>query len=432
MRLLEELKKKPANLEELQLKITLIFIGLTFFSIFFFGVVDVLSGANLELLKIRIMFIALFAGTVVLFFKYKKHQIATNIMMFLVLSFLLINFYYSDGYRGPTIFNFYLFFMVSGLLFKRPFDWIWHLSSVGLYFIVFYLETSGRISVIQNYQGINQLFIDNSITIFMTSIFVFVGVRFVIHNYQKQNLDLIKLQQENEKNLKELKHINEKKNQLIALLSHDLKSPVSSLATTLELMDLKIISQEEFGTIIDQLKKQSIHLSHVLGNTLSWVLTEMGELDIESHPVEISRLTGEIGELMEAQAARKEQRIELVVHAKDLVLDLEEKEIKIILRNLLDNAIKFSASGTVIYLEFVQEGNSYRWNVKNSGPRIPKEKVNHLFDFTVKSSVGTHQEKGTGLGLGLCKRIASRIGFEVGYNYSKDGFNTFYLEKRIE
>ena len=432
MRLLEELKKKPGNLEELQQKITLIFIGLTFFSLFFFGVVDFLAGANQEFLVIRMIFIVLFAGSVVLFLRYKKQQAGTNLMMFLVLAFLLLNFYYSDGYRGPTIFNFYLFFMVSGLLFKRPYNLIWHLGSVGLYLLFFYLETAGRINVIQNYQGVNQLFIDNSLTIFMTSIFVFVGVRFVIQNYQTQNSDLIKLQQENEKNLRELKHINEKKNQLIALLSHDLKSPVSSLATTLELMDLKIISQEEFGTIIDQLKKQSTHLSHVLGNTLSWVLTEMGEQDIESHPVEISRLTKEIVELMEAQAISKEQRIEIVVHTKDLVLDLEEKEVKIILRNFLDNAIKFSASGTVIYLEFLQVGNSYRWNVKNSGTRISKEKKDHLFDFTVKSSVGTHKEKGTGLGLGLCKRIASRIGFEVGYEYSKDGFNTFYLEKRIE
>ena len=69
--------------------------------------------------------------------------------------------------------------------------------------------------------------------------------------------------------------------------------------------------------------------------------------------------------------------------------------------------------------------------MKNSGARIPKEKENHLFEFSVKSSVGTQKEKGTGLGLGLCKRIASRIGFEVGYEYSADGFNVFYLEKRI-
>ena len=432
MRLIEEIKKKPANLEELQLKITLIFIGLTFFSMFFFGVVDILAGVNLEFLKIRMIFIALLAGTAILFFKYKRHLLSINIMMFLVLAFLLINFFYSDGYRGPTIYNFYLFFMVSGLLFKRPYDLIWHLSSIGFYFLLFYLETSGYIASVQNYQSLNQLFFDNSLTILMTSLFVFIGVRFVIHNYQKQNSDLIKLQQENEKNLKELRQINEKKNQLIALLSHDLKSPVSSLATTLEMMDLEMISQEDFERIIRRLKKQSVHLTHVLSNTLSWVLTEMGEQELEVHPVKVSRLTTEIGELMESQALRKDLRIEKVIHNEDLTVNLAEKEIKIILRNYLDNAIKFSSPGSVIYLEFLQTENSYRWNVKNGGPRIPKEKANHLFDFTLKSSLGTQKEKGTGLGLGLCKKIASRIGFKVGYEWSADELNTFFLEKKIE
>lgn len=431
MRILEEIKKKPANLEELQLKITIIFIGLTFFSLFFFGIVDFLMGVNLGFLKIRVIFIALFTGTAFLFFKHKLYFLASNLMMFLVLAFLLINFFFSDGYQGPTIFNFYLFFMVSGLFFKRPYDLIWHLSSVGLYFTLFYLDISGYISVNKTYQNLNQLFFDNSLTIFMTSLFVFIGVRFVIHNYQKQNSDLLKLQRENEKNLKELKQINEKKNQLIALLSHDLKSPVSSLATTLEMMDLEMISQEDFDRIIKRLKKQSVNLSHVLSNTLSWVLTEMGEQEIEARPVDVCRLTKDIVELMESQAHLKNQRIEKVTPSKEVILTLEEKEIKIILRNFLDNAIKFSAPGSSIFLEILVTEESCRWNVKTSGARIPKEKEGHLFDFSVKSSVGTQKEKGTGLGLGLCKRIATRIGFEVGYEYSADGFNIFYLEKNL-
>ena len=432
MRVLEEIKKKPANLKDLQMKITIIFIGLTFFSLFFFGIVAALMGVNLEFLKIRLIFIALFSGSAILFFKYKLHFLSTNLMMFLVLAFLLINFFFSDGYQGPTIYNFYLFFMVSGLFFKRPYDLIWHISSVALYFILFYMDISGYISVDKNYENLNQLFFDNSLTIFMTSLFVFVGVRFVIHNYQKQNSDLIRLQGENEKNLKELKQINEKKNQLIALLSHDLKSPVASLATTLEMMDLEMISQEDFERIIKRLKKQSVNLSHVLSNTLSWVLTEMGEQEIEARPVDIRRLTREIGELMENQAQLKNQRIEKMAPSEELILTLEEKEIKIILRNYLDNAIKFSSPGSSIILEFQGSEGSCRWNVKNSGARMPKEKESHLFDFSVKSSLGTQKEKGTGLGLGLCKRIASRIGFEVGYEYSADGFNTFYLEKNLK
>jgi two-component system, sensor histidine kinase and response regulator len=431
MRIFNELRKTPGNLEELQFKITFIFIGLAFFSMLFFGVVDFLSGVNYVFLIIRLVFIVLLIGATMLFLKSKRHFLAVNMMMFLVLAFLMVNYFYSDGFRGPTIYNFFLFFMISGLLFKRPYDLIWHFSSIGSYFLLFYLETSGQITVTKNYQNLFQLFIDNSLTIFMSSIFLFVGVRFVLLNYQKQNSYLIKLQQENEKNLLELKQLNDKKNQLIALLSHDLKSPVSALAMTLEMMDLEMISKEDFEQIIDRLRKQSIHLSHVLGNTLSWVLTEMGDQSIETHPTGVFQLTTEIAELMEVQAAGKDQRIEIEVHEKELVLELEEKEIKIILRNYLDNSIKFSPLGSIIYLEFIRKENSIRWNVKSKGERVPKEKEGQLFDFNVTSSVGTLMEKGTGLGLGLCKRIANRIGYKVGYEWSKDGFNTFYLEKRV-
>jgi two-component system, sensor histidine kinase and response regulator len=431
MRLIDEINKKPANLEELQLKITLIFIALTFFSMFFFGVVDLLMGVNLEFLKIRLVYIVLLIGTSILFFRYKKHFLAINLMMFLVLSFLVINFLYSDGYQGPTIFNFYLFFMVSGLLFKRPYDLIWHISSIGIYFVFFYLETTGRITVVKNYENLTQQFIDNSLTILITSILVFIGVRFVILNYQKQNADLIKLQKENDHNLEELKLVNEKKNQLIALLSHDLKSPVSSLAMTLELMDLEMISKEDFEQIINRLKKQSVHLSHVLENTLSWVMTEMGNHEIEPHAVDVVQLTLEMAELMDLQAARKDQIIETFVPEERMILDLEEKEIRIILRNYLDNSIKFSPVGSTITLEFVSSPQYIRWNVKNLGERISKEKEKQLFEFSVKSSAGTLKEKGTGLGLGLCKRIANRIGFQLGYEWSQNGYNVFFLEKRI-
>ena len=429
MQLIDEINKKPANLEELQLKITLIFIGLTFFSMFFFGLVDLLMGVNLEFLKIRLIYIVLLIGTSVLFFRYKRHFLAINLMMLLVLSFLVINFFYSDGYQRPTIFNFYLFFMVSGLLFKRPYDLIWHTSSIVVYFVIFYLETTGHLTVVKNYESLTQQFLDNSLTILITSILVFIGVRFVILNYQKQNADLIKLQKENDHNLEELKLVNEKKNQLIALLSHDLKSPVSSLALSLELMDLELISKDDFEQIINRLKKQSVHLSHVLENTLSWVMTEMGNHEVEPHSVDVAQLTLEMAELMDVQAARKDQRIETLVPEEKLILDLEEKEIRIILRNYLDNSIKFSPVGSTITLEFISTPQSIRWNVKNLGERISKEK--QLFEFSVKSSAGTLKEKGTGLGLGLCKRIANRIGFDLGYEWSQNGYNVFFLEKRI-
>ena len=124
--------------------------------------------------------------------------------------------------------------------------------------------------------------------------------------------------------------------------------------------------------------------------------------------------------------------MEKVIDTVDLTLPVQKDEVKIILRNYLDNAVKFSPEGATIYLEFQFDGRSFGWRVKNPGKEIPAEVQTQLFDFTVKSSMGTQKEKGTGLGLGLCKQIAEKIGAKVGYERSADGFNVFYIEKALE
>lgn len=424
-------QEDPGNLEQLQRRIALIFVGLTFFSMTFFGVADYLMGLSPGLLKIRIAYILLFVASFVLIIKYDKYLLAMNIMLALILGFTIMNYLHNDGFRGPTIFNLYVFIVAVAIFFRKPLNLIWFTLSIGLYLVVFYLESTGQLQVEKNYGDFGDLFLDNSLTILITSIFIFIGVRIVVINYQKQNQALIKLKEANDKNLRELQSLNEKKNQLIALLSHDLKNPVASLAATLELVDLELISKEELGIILAKLKKQSVHLSHVLTNTLGWVVTEMGDNVPEPVMVNVFQITSETQELMEVQASKKHQHVEKIVQTLDLTLPIQKDEVKIILRNYLENAVKFSPEGATIYLEFQFDGNSFRWNVKNPGKVIATEVQSQLFDFNVKSSIGTQREKGTGLGLGLCKRIADKIGFKVGYERSADGFNVFYLEKEL-
>lgn len=421
------IKEDIGNLEQLQYRIAMVMAGFAFLSMIFFAVSDYLMGLSQLIVKLRIATILFLGVSFFLLIKYKLYFIAMNYMLAFILASLVLNYFYNDGFRGPTIFILYVVVVVAAIFFKRPLNLIWFTLCIGLYLTVFYLESIGKIQVEKNYSTSQDLFLDNTISIFVTSIFILIGVKIVVFNYKKQNVALTKLKEANDKNLRELQSLNDKKNQLIALLSHDLKNPVTSLAQTLELVDLKLITKDELVQILTSLKKQSLHLSHILANTLSWILTEMGEQDLEVNTVEVSGLTTEIGDLMESQAMQKDLRLELVIPAQKLMVNLPEKEIKIILRNYLDNAIKFSTVGSVIYLEFRQSETSFRWNVKNAGIKIPKE--DHLFDFNVKSTVGTQKEKGTGLGLGLCKRIATRIGFEVGYEYSPDGYHVFFLEK---
>lgn len=419
------------NLPQLQRQIAVMFVGLTLFTMIFFAISDCLLGLSSFLGKVRIVYILLFLGCFVLMVKFKRFFLAMNLMLGLVLIFSLLNYFYNDGFRGPTVFNIIVFVVAIAILFKRPFNLLWLVLSLGTYLTLFYLETSAKISVQSNYEDLSDLFWDNSISLTMCASFIFIGIFMVIHNYRKQNIALSQLRSENEKTLAQLSSLNEKKNQLIALLSHDLKGPVGSLETTLELVDQGMLNSEDLQAILSSLKKQSFHLSKVLDNTLTWVMAEMAEREVQMERVDLWEATREMGDVMQVQASRKNQTIEFSRVGENQEVELGVSEVKIILKNLLDNALKFSPVGENVRFILRLKPGEISWEVVNPGPPIPVEERASLFEFGRKNTVNAKREGGTGLGLSLCKKIADRLDMELSYSENEQGQNVFTLKKYL-
>jgi two-component system sensor histidine kinase/response regulator len=419
------------DLAQLQRQIAVMFVGLTLFTMIFFAISDYLLGLSSFLGKVRIVYILLFLGCFVLMVKFKRFFLAMNLMLGLVLIFSLLNYFYNDGFRGPTIFNIFVFVVAIAILFKRPFNLLWLVLSLGAYLTIFYLETSDKISVQSNYEDLSDLFWDNSISLTMCAGFIFIGIFMVIHDYRKQNIALSQLRSENEKTLAQLSSLNEKKNQLIALLSHDLKGPVGSLGTTLELVEQGMLNSEDLQAILSSLKRQSFHLSKVLDNTLTWVISEMAEREVQMERVDLWEVTREMGDVMQVQASRKNQTIEVSCVGENQEVKLGVSEVKIILKNLLDNALKFSPVGENVRFVLRLEPGEISWEVINPGAPIPVEERASLFEFGRKNTVNAKREGGTGLGLSLCKKIADRLDMELSYSENEQGQNVFTLKKYL-
>jgi signal transduction histidine kinase len=239
------------------------------------------------------------------------------------------------------------------------------------------------------------------------------------------------IQSERELALQELASLNTKKNQLIALLSHDLKNPIGMLEQTLDLVDKGAFEEGELELILRNLRNQSYHLSGMLNNTLNWVLSELEDRDLEKERVSIYKLTDEMKEGMLAQAVSKKQGITSPKIGIDQILEIEASEIRIILKNLLDNAIKFTPIGGEIEFDLISSEKEITWNVKNEGKPIPPAEVLKLFDFKVKTTYGTMREKGTGIGLPLCKKIANKLEMTLEFSRTANGKNSFHLTKRL-
>lgn len=425
-------QQDPGNLEQLQQRIALYFVFLTFFAILFFGISDYFLDLNPVLNRVRLVYISLFLCFVFIMVRYRKFFLAMNLMLGLILVFTIINYLYNDGYQGPTLTNIFVFVVAVAIFFKKPLNLIWLVASMGSYLLLFYLEVESLIKVSKNYQSPRELFLDNAISIALCTIFIFIGIYLLIINYQKQHRILVDLKKENEIQLAELTALNSKKNELIALLSHDLRGPIGTLNATLDMVDQGILDKEDLSKILSGLKSQSFQLTQVLDNTLAWVISEMQVRETEKPETDIKKLGMLMVDTMGGQALSKNQRMVFELNGPNLVVNLEAKEVKIILKNLLDNAIKFSPVGALIYLSLTTSDDKIRWEVRNTGKLIPEELRTHLFDFGAKSAKGTKNEKGTGIGLSLCKKIADHLGMRLGYLINESNENVFYLEIDLE
>ncbi|MBC6366745.1 sensor histidine kinase KdpD [Algoriphagus sp. AK58] len=425
-------QQDPGNLEQLQQRIALYFVFLTFFAILFFGISDYFLDLNPVLNRVRLVYISLFLCFVFIMVRYRKFFLAMNLMLGLILIFTIINYLYNDGYQGPTLTNIFVFVVAVAIFFKKPLNLIWLVASMGSYLLLFYLEVESLIKVSKNYQSPRELFLDNAISIALCTIFIFIGIYLLIINYQKQHRILVDLKKENEIQLAELTALNSKKNELIALLSHDLRGPIGTLNATLDMVDQGILDKEDLSKILSGLKSQSFQLTQVLDNTLAWVISEMQVRETEKPETDIKKLGMLMVDTMGGQALSKNQRMVFELNGPNLVVNLEAKEVKIILKNLLDNAIKFSPVGALIYLSLTTSDDKIRWEVRNTGKLIPEELRTHLFDFGAKSAKGTKNEKGTGIGLSLCKKIADHLGMRLGYLINESNENVFYLEIDLE
>lgn len=418
----------PGDLDQLQYRIATLFATLTLVSIVFFGVSDYLLGLSPFIGKVRVVYGVLFLGCFYLMVIKKRFELATNLIAGLILAFSVLNFFYNDGYLGPTIYNLMVYVVAVAIFFKKSQSVFWFVSAIGSYLLIFYLDVTGSVPVVGNYASKMDLFWDNALSLAVSALFIFVGVYLVIVNYQKQHYAMLALKQENERNLSELTALNAKKNQLIALLSHDLRNPIATLNSSLELAEQDILEREDLEVVFSGLKTQTFHLYNVLDNTLEWVSAEMDDRPAEQVVVRLSSFNEEMRKIMQVLASRKKQEIVVSMQGVDQEHSLEISEVQIILKNLLENAVKFSPPGAKIELGLLVGARELRWEVRNTGTPISAQVEQELFEFKAKASYGTGREKGSGIGLSLCKKIADKLNMDLGYQLI-DNQNVFFLTR---
>ena len=205
--------------------------------------------------------------------------------------------------------------------------------------------------------------------------------------------------------------LNVMKNYLFRIISHDLRSPVNSIYGLAELLISGQLSKEEERIISETLKRSAESTTLLLDNLLKWSVFQINN---STKPiidkVNLKELIKDIFNQLEVKANQK-SIVLIDVIPNNFFLDVDMNMLEIVLRNLISNSIKFSYVGQTIEIFAEKDEMHFTIKVKDSGMGIPKEIFEKL--FTNDKSVcrdGTHEEKGTGIGLLLCKNLIETLG----------------------
>ena len=223
---------------------------------------------------------------------------------------------------------------------------------------------------------------------------------------------------------KALAKLNKTKDHLFSVVSHDFKTSVMSQSLLLDVIDKHFdeLSKDDIHAKVQTLKTSSDGLKEKMFNLIEWMKIELGG---ESNNKTIFSLCTLVDECIKSQRTEIDSKRIKVVNAVEPSLKASDDAnmVRLVLRNLLNNAVKFSWPDGEIRIEAVKENQKIWVIVTDHGTGISTERKDILMKDLIAPSQGTQGETGTGIGLKLCKQLLDRNGGEISVE-SKKGSGT--------
>lgn len=218
-----------------------------------------------------------------------------------------------------------------------------------------------------------------------------------------------------EKSNKKLTELNQLKDKFFSIIAHDLKNPFHVLINYSQILDEEKgeLSEEERGQIISALAISSRNVYQLLENLLLWARSQTSGITVKSESISFTNLVDELLTVLQEQA--KIKNVKIIKEFNDVDLIKTDPDIlKTILRNLISNAIKYTSKDELIKIISTFEANYLKITIIDSGIGIDEKIRPQLFSFSnLSSTLGTKGEKGTGLGLIICREFVEKLGGKI-------------------
>jgi signal transduction histidine kinase len=236
-----------------------------------------------------------------------------------------------------------------------------------------------------------------------------------------------KYQQQNQM----LEETNSTKDKLFSLIAHDLRSPFSSMLGFLQLLseDFDSMSDQEKKKVLESLFKQSSNTYSLIENLMTWAMNQRGQLQYQPGYHDLLDIVSQEIEFLMSRAESKSIHIENTI-PEGRIAFVDKDMVRVIFRNLINNAIKFTKEQGSISIGCVALPDELQVSITDTGRGMTPEEIKLVFhNNTFYSSQGTKDEKGTGLGLLIVKDFADKnnIRLEVSSNPGKGTILTLHI-----
>ncbi|TDQ11178.1 sensor histidine kinase [Pedobacter metabolipauper] len=360
-----------------------------------------------------------FLLTVILYYNSRYlGNLRTSVILFSVILhvLLLLNYFFNSGVQGPTLVLFLLsmIFIIAVMPNRQYLFWV--PLNAFLAILLIGIEYQYPWLIKNTYSSRIGFFTDTAFTYLISLIGISVVLTYILRSYQTEKKNVIAA-------LKNVKKADESKVKLLSILSHDLKAPLNTIEGFLEMLVNYELEEDEKKAIKKSLLKETKNTQTMLFNMLSWTKSQMeGGIHVNLQHLNLQEALNVGIEIQ--QTAALEKMITLTTRIDPDVCIIGDMDmINLVVRNLLNNAIKFTNEGGEIQLTGKSVKGLAMITVRDNGIGIAPEKQQKLFFLNSGTTYGTANEKGVGLGLMLCKEFTELQGGKITFK-SKPGIGT--------
>lgn len=312
-------------------------------------------------------------------------------------------YFLNSGINGPTLVLFALFFYLFSATAPKKQQWIWLLLNIIVVVSICVIEYVVPSWVPNSYSSVFNRFTDTISAYIVVVVCIYYSLKYIRVNYETEKKSAIDRALDIELKNIQLELVNGEKNKLFSIVAHDLRSPLASIQSYLELLTAFPLKEEEKKEIELKLLSLTKNTSNMMANLLSWSKSQLEGVQVN---IQTLNLMKTLRDMLKVETSIAHEKEIILTHHIDenIYVRADANMLLLVIRNLINNAIKFTPEGGNIQI-MAAVTDDCRITVIDSGNGIAESDQKHVFSLKAKSTFGTNNEKGVGLGLILCKEF---------------------------